>query len=51
MMGMMRACWQWMKSLGLLGIAVGVTLLVVTVGFAVWLIARLAGKGDRHTPR
>ena len=51
MMDMMRACWQWMMSLGLLGMAAGVALLLAAVAFAARLIARLADKGNRAAPR
>lgn len=50
-MDMMRACWQWMMSLGLVGMAAGVALLVGLLASVVWLIMRLAGKGDRPSPR
>ena len=50
-MDMMQVCWQWMTSLGLVGMAAGVALLVGLMVFVVWLIARLAGKGDRPSPR
>lgn len=50
-MEMMRVCWQWMTSLGLVGMAAGVVLLVGLMVFVVWQIARLAGKGDRPSPR
>ncbi len=43
---MMRTCWNWMMSLGWIGMALGLVLLVLLIVVVVVLIRRLSG----HAP-